>query len=182
MNASVAPFYAGWRLLNDRLVETIGSLSADELAWTPAPRMWPIWALAGHMAGARVYWLCGVLKEPGAGSTPFTDPLADAGWEDDPLRPRDAGELVGALRSSFDVIDGCLRRWTPEMLPVEFERERAGAIQLHTRQSIIWRLITHDASHTGEISQTIGSHGRGEIELWSGLSRVRHAMGEPGPR
>ena len=171
MNEGVAPFYAGWRLLNDRLVETVSSLSTDELAWAPAPHMWPIWALVGHLAGARVYWLCHVLKEPGVAATPFTDP--NAGWEDDPARPRGAGELVGALRSSFEIVEGCLRRWTPEMLAVEFERERAGAIQLHTRQSIIWRLITHDASHTGEISQTLGSHGRGEIDAWAGLSRVR---------
>ena len=157
--------------MNDRLVERIGSLSANELAWSPAPEMWPIWALVGHLAGTRVYWLCHVLKEPGADSTPFTDPSGE-GWEDDPSRPRGAGELVSALRSTFAVVDGCLQRWTPEMLTVEFPRERAGAIQMHTRSSILWRMITHDASHTGEVSNILGGHGRDGIDLWSGLARV----------
>lgn len=172
MATSVAPFYEGWHQLNDRLVETIGSLSADELAWSSAPAMWPIWALAGHLAGARVYWLCSILGEPGRSATPFRGP-GDEGWEDDLSRPRETGELVDALRSTWDVIAGCLERWTPDMLPVEFQRERGDVIQLHTRQSILFRLLTHDASHAGEISQILGSHGRGEIELWSRLSRVK---------
>ena len=172
MRDSIAPFYVGWQLLNDRLIETVGALSTEELAWTPAPEMWPIWAIASHLAGTRVYWLCHVLKEPGAETTPFTDP-SGMGWEDDLSHPRGADELVSALRSTFDVVSATLRRWTPEMLPVEFPRERAGKIQLHTRQSILWRMITHDASHSGEISQTLGAHGRGEIDLWSGLSRVQ---------
>lgn len=172
MAASVAPFYAGWRQLNDRLVETIGSLSAEELAWASAPQMWPIWALAGHLAGTRVYWLCSILGEPGRSETPFAD-TGDDGWEDDLSRPREAGELVEALRSTFKVVEGCLERWTPDMLPVEFERRRGDVIQLHTRQSIVFRMLTHDASHAGEISQILGGHGRGEIDLWSRLSRVQ---------
>lgn len=171
MSKNVAPFYEGWRQMNDRLIETISSLSTDELAWAPKPHMWPIWALAAHLAGARVYWLCHVLNEPGAANTPFTDPSGE-GWEDDPLRPRGADELAPALGSTWDVVEGCLERWTPEMLRTEFRRERGGAIQLHTRQSVIMRLLTHDASHSGEISQTLGSHGRGEIDLWSRLSRA----------
>ncbi|MBI3522304.1 MAG: DinB family protein [Chloroflexi bacterium] len=168
---NVAPFYEGWRQFNDRLVEAIGPLSAEELAWAPAPRMWPIWALAAHIANTRVYWLCSVLGEPGVETTPFTDPSGE-GWEDDLSRPRQADELVRALRSSWSILDACLQRWTPEMLRVEFRRKRDDLVQLHTRQSILIRLLTHDASHTGEISQLLGSHGRGGIDLWSGLSRV----------
>jgi hypothetical protein len=150
----------------------IGGLSDAELAWSSAPHMWPIWALVAHLAGTRVYWLCAILGEPGQATTPFTDPTGE-GWEDDLAHPRGAGELVGALRSTFAVVEDCLERWTPDMLPVEFRRERNGVVQLHTRQSILFRMITHDASHAGEISQLLGTHGRGEIDLWSRLSRVQ---------
>ena len=47
-----------------------------------------------------------------------------------------------------------------------------GRIQIHTRQSVLMRLITHDAYHCGEVSQTLGGHRLGEIDLWSGLSRI----------
>ena len=170
MADNVAFFYAGWRQMNDRLIEVVGSLSDEELAWVPAPGMWPVWALVGHLCGARAYWLCAVLGEPGVERTPFTDPNG-AGWEDDPTHPRGADELVHALRSTWTLIDACLERWTPEMLRVEFRRQRGAVVQLHTRQSVLIRLLTHDASHSGEISHTLGSHGRGEVDLWSRLSR-----------
>ena len=172
MAESVAPFYLGWRQANDRLIETVAGLTDAELAWTSAPQMWPIWALVGHLAGARVYWLCTILGEPGLSTTPFTESTTE-GWEDDLAHPRGADELVHALRSTFAVVEGCLERWTPQMLQVDFRRERNGVIQLHSRQSILFRLITHDASHAGEISQLLGTHGRGEIDLWSRLSRVQ---------
>lgn len=98
MPESVAPFFIGWRQANDRLIETVGSLSQAELAWAPAPHMWPIWALAAGLSGGRVYWLCAVLDEPGAYATPFHDPSGE-GWEDDLSHPRDAAEVVHALRS-----------------------------------------------------------------------------------
>jgi len=90
---SVAPYYEGWRVTNDRLVQTIGALSAEHLELAAAPNLWPIWATTAHVAGARVYWLCTVFKEPGAEHTPFADPAAD-GWEDDLSHPRRSDELV----------------------------------------------------------------------------------------
>ena len=163
----LAPFFEGWRFTNDRLVERIGALSSEELELKPAPDLWPIWATAAHVAGTRVYWLCAVFKERGAEHTPFTDPNGD-GWEDDLTHPRGAAELVVALVSSWKIVDDCLERWTPEMLHDEFRRERDGEIQIHTRQSVLMRLLTHDASHAGEISQTLGVHGLAGVDLWTG--------------
>ena len=164
---NIAPFYAGWGFNNERLADRLGSLSPEQLELRPSPDLWPIWATAAHLAGARVYWLCAVFKEPGAESTPFSDPNGD-GWEDDLDHPRQPRELVFALDSSWNIVQGCLDRWTPEMLADEFRRERDGKIQIHTRQSVLMRLLTHDAGHCGEISTTLGMHGLGEIDLWTG--------------
>jgi len=164
---NVSAFFDGWRLTNDRLVERIGALSATELQLKPAPDFWPIWATAAHVAGARVYWLCGFLKEIGADRTPFADPNGD-GWEDNLTHPRQASELVVALESSWRIVEQSLERWTPEMLQEEFRRERDGRIQVLTRQSVLMRLLTHDASHAGEISQTLGMRGLSGIDLFTG--------------
>jgi uncharacterized damage-inducible protein DinB len=69
----VGRFYEGWQTYNERIVEVVQHLSAEQLAVQPAPERWPIWATLGHTAGARVYWLCGVFGEPGAETTPFLD-------------------------------------------------------------------------------------------------------------
>jgi hypothetical protein len=46
-----------------------------------------------------------------------------------------------------------------------------GALEHHTRQSVLMRLITHDAFHSGEISLTLGNHGLGAIDMWQDLAR-----------
>lgn len=170
-SSTVAPFYEGWRLFNDGLVAALAPLSTEQLALPVGSTTWPIWASASHLAGARVYWLCAVFKEPGAETTPFTDPTG-FGWEDDLAHPRSAVELVGALVSSWKIVDRCLATWTPETLGQEARRTRGTEVQIHTRQSVLMRLLTHDAFHSGEISLTLGSNGLGAIDPWVGLKRV----------
>jgi uncharacterized damage-inducible protein DinB len=163
---NVAPFYEGWRFTNERLIEKIGALSLEQLELKATSDLWPIWAITAHIAVTRVYWLCAVLMEPGAEGTPFTDPSGE-GWEDDLTHPRQSGELVLALESSWKIVEDCLDRWTVPMLQDEFRRERDGTIQVHTRQSVLFRLITHDAEHCGQISQTLGMHGLEGLDLWT---------------
>jgi uncharacterized damage-inducible protein DinB len=168
---SIAGLYRLWAQYNSRLVEAIRPLTDEQLKLRISPQHLPIWGLAAHTAGTRVYWLCGVFKEKGAETTPFIDPLSGFGWEDQPDRPRSADELVGALESSWRIVEGCLQRWTISMLDEEFTRESGGNTQVHTRQGVLMRMLTHDAFHAGEISQLLGAHGLGEIDLWRAATR-----------
>jgi uncharacterized damage-inducible protein DinB len=161
----IRQFYDRWPQYNRRLTEVIGSMSDEQLAIKPGPDRWPIWATVGHTASARLYWLCNVLEEPGAEDTPWPD-LPDDGWEDHLDQPRRADELVWALDSTWAVVDGVLDRWTPEMLGEEVERHYGDTRQVHTRSSILQRLLTHDAYHCGELSQTLGIEGLPQIDLW----------------
>src|SRR5512134_2138156 len=110
--ASISPFYADWRGYNRRMAEHLRSLSAEDLALTAGDeRGWPIWAIAAHTVGGRVFWLCHVLGEPGAETTPFTDPTG-FGWEDDLAHVRTADEVADAWESTWRVVESCLERWT----------------------------------------------------------------------
>jgi uncharacterized damage-inducible protein DinB len=154
-----------WPQYNRRLREIVAAMTAEQLAIRPSPEGWPIWATVGHTAGVRVYWLCDVFGEPGAEATPFAG-ARGYGWEDDLDHPRDAGELADALDSTFRIVEGCLDRWTPEMLAGAARREVDGGVQVHSRGSILQRMFTHDAYHCGELSQTLGIHGLPQIDLW----------------
>ncbi len=164
----VRRFYADWTQYRSRLVDAVRDLTTDQLAISAGPGHAPIWALAAHCAGARTYWLCGVLGEPGAETTPFPDPFAELGWEDDLDHPRSAAELVGRPRD-----DGRHRRPLPRQLDrrtCSRSSSSAGygdARQLHTRRSILLRLLSHDAFHSGEISQLLGANGLPAIDLWA---------------
>lgn len=160
-------FYADGTQYRSRLVEAVRGLTAEQLDFSAGPDHAPIWALAAHCAGTRAYWLCGVLGEPGAETTPFPDPLSGLGWEDDPDHPRSAAELVMALETTGAIVERCLDTWTTDMLEVEFERWVGDVRQMHTRRSILLRLLSHDAFHSGEISQLLGAHGLPAIDLWA---------------
>ena len=163
--STIRPAYDMWPQYNRRLREVVGAMSAEQLAIRPSADLWPIWGIVGHTAGARVYWLCHVIGEPGAEATPFSDP-SGFGWEDDLDHPRGADELVEALDATFRVVESCLDRWTVDMLGDEIRRDYQGTTQVHHRGSVIQRLFSHDAYHCGELSQTLGIHGLPQIDLW----------------
>jgi hypothetical protein len=163
---SVASLYPDWPQYAARLRDAVTDLSADQLALRAGPDHAPIWALAAHVAGARVFWLCGVFKEPGAERTPFPSPMTEPGWEDDEAHPRSGGELAWALDSSWDVVRDCLARWSIDDLDLAATRTRDGVVQRHVRASVLNRLCSHDAFHAGEISQLLGRHDLPPIDLW----------------
>ena len=163
---TIRAFYDRWPQYNQRLTEVVAAMTDEQLAIRPSPEGLPIWATVGHTACARAYWLCGVLKEPGAEATPWPDALAWDGWEDHLDHPRTATELVWALDSTWAVVDRVLETWEPSMLPEEVERWYGDNRQLHSRASILQRLLTHEAYHCGELSQTLGIAGLTQIDLW----------------
>ena len=170
---TIAPLFRGWQLQNERLVARLRDLKPEQLQLPIGSPSWPVWASASPVAGARVMWLCHVFKEPGAETTAFGDlDLMRTGWEDDLEHPRGADELWHALESSWKIVGRCLSTWTPDSLEQEARRVREGEVQTHTRQSVLLRLITHDAYHCGEMSLVLGSQGLGEIDLWRGLARI----------
>ena len=167
MAESIAPYYADWARYNRRVAEHLRGLSADDLALESgkADGSWPIWAIAAHTVGARVFWLCHVFGEPGAEATPFTDPDG-MGWEDDLDHVRSADEVADAWESTWTVVQGCLDRWTPDSLETTVRRAGRSGVSVYSRQSILLRLITHAAYHSGEIALIEGVHGRPQLDLW----------------
>ena len=168
MAGEVASINEGWQRVQAHLVHRLPQLGPAELQLKASPDGWPIWAMVAHLAGARVYWLCGIFKEPGAGTTPF-DPPSGEGWEDHLDTPRGSDELMVAVESSWRIVESCLERWTPEMLGETFARTFRATAQRHTRASVLTRLVTHDAFHCGEASLVLGMHGLPSMDPWESI-------------
>ena len=163
---TIRPAYSMWPQYNRRVRDVVGALTDEQLAIRPAPDLLPIWAAVGHTAAMRVYWLCAVVGEPGIETTPFWNGSEAIDWADDLDQARSADELAGALDATFAIIDGCLDRWTIDMLADEIERHYGDTVQVHTRSSIVQRLLTHEAWHWGELSQLLGINGLPQPDLW----------------
>lgn len=164
--ATVGRFYEPWALFNERMIEAVRPLDAKQLALRLAPDQLPIWAMAAHVAGARVFWLCTRFGEPCPEPTPYIDLETGEGWDDHPDEPRSADELVAALESSWRVVAGCLERWTPAQLFEPFGPQAAKRTLVKTRQGVAVRLLSHDAYHAGELSLVLGANGLAPVDLW----------------
>ena len=168
---SIEAFYGDWRRYNALIVRALRQMSDDELGLramhgdTSSSTHWPIWAIAGHTVGTRVYWLCDVLGEPGAETTPFSNAAA-GGWEDDLDHPRSADELAGAWETTWSIVEHALGTWTPPMLDEVVTVPAGERADRFTRRSLLIRLITHQGYHVGEIALIQGLHGRPPIDLW----------------
>jgi DinB superfamily len=165
---TTAAWFPDWPQYAARITDAVRDLGPDGLALRASPDHLPIWGLAAHTAGARLYWLCGVCGEENTAPASMRDMATGYGWEDEPDHPRTAGELVAVLDASWAVVERTLERWTPAMMAdVIDRRSMSGAVEHHTRISILNRMFSHDAYHAGEISQLLGVANLPQIDLWA---------------
>jgi uncharacterized damage-inducible protein DinB len=146
----LATFYRGWDRYQELLVTAVAPLSAEQLALRAAPALRPIWELAAHIIGTRVWWFHDFMGEDG-------DELEPLSTWDDPGEPqRSAAELELGLERSWELIAERLNDWTAKDLEQAFAHPRRGTV---TRQWVLWHVLEHDLSHGGELFLTLGIHG-----------------------
>ncbi len=165
-NATIRPAYSEWPRYNRLLRDVVATMTDEQLAIRPSPGRWPLWATVGHAACQRVSWLCGFAGEPGADTTPFPDALYRCPGDEylDPAMSAD--QLVEALDSTFRVVEGCLDRWTPDMLGEEIRRDFGDQTMVYTRGSVIQRVFVHDVYHSAELNEALGIAGLPLIDPW----------------
>ncbi len=163
---TIRPAYSMWPQYNRRLREVVAQMTDEQLAIRPSPERWPIWATVGHTCCQRVFWLCDFAGEPGAETTSFTDAAHNCPGDDDLENVLNAHQLVEALDSTFRIVEGCLDRWTLDMLDEELRRPEWDETWVHTRGSVLQRVFSHDVWHCAELSGTLGDAGLPQIDLW----------------
>jgi hypothetical protein len=166
ITSTIRPAYSMWPRYNRRLRDVVGALTDEQLAITPSPDRWPLWATVGHTACQRVFWLCDFAGEPGAETTPFTNAAYDCPGDDDLEHVLGPDALAGALDSTFRIVDRCLETWTLDMLDEEIRRGEFGEDWVHVRGWVFQRVFTHDIHHIAELNETLGREGLPQVDLW----------------
>lgn len=157
---TLAPFYKGWDVYQQHLVNALAPLSDDQLALRAAPDLRSIDEIARHIIGARARWTYYVLREGGE------DIVSPGMWDRPDQRARSAAELVSGLQATWQVLQDALHRWTVADLEEELrDIDDNGEEESFTRQWVIWHLIEHDLHHGGEISFSLGMHHLPAINL-----------------
>lgn len=159
--------FGTWPHYNERLRETVASMTEEQLAIQAAPDRWPAWATVGHALCQRVFWICDFAGEPGADTTRFTNAAFDCPGDDDLEHVLSADDLVTSIDATFRIVDGCLDRWTIGMLDEVISHPEWGDTSTHTRGWIIQRVFSHDVYHCAELNESLSAAGLRQIDLWT---------------
>jgi uncharacterized damage-inducible protein DinB len=152
-NVTLGIMSEGWQTYQQKLIDALAPLSAEQLALRAMPSLRSIEQLARHMISVRAGWFHRFLGEGG------DDFGALATWDAPDSPVRSASELVEGLKATWRVMQEALARYTPADLQETIERVRYGQTVRLTRGWVVWHLIEHDLHHGGELAFSLGMHG-----------------------
>lgn len=153
-NFTLTTFYDGWHAYQNRIKEGIEPLTAGQLALRAAPELRSVGENAAHIVGCRAGWFIECLGED-------TGPELQAcvHWDEPGAPTRSAAELVDGLARTWQLMAGCLARWSPADMRQTFPDDWDGEKVELSRAWVVWHVLEHDLHHGGEISLALGMHG-----------------------
>ena len=163
--------YEGWNGYQDSLVNAVKPLTQEQLTWRPADNLNSVGELVRHISLGRVTWF---RRMHAPGSVEISNQIEH--WQQDQdgnqyidekkIEVADqASALVHWLELSWQMIDQTLTTWKIADLSQPYRHVWNGTAYAPTRQWIIWRIMSHDIHHGGELSLMLGMQGIEAFEL-----------------
>lgn len=153
-SVTLTTLYTSWKAYQEHITEALAPLTASQLELRATPTHRSIGELALHIIGCRVYWFTEFLGEDGG-----EEMKGYAQWntlalqQGSPIPP--VAELMQALTCTWQFMEACVARWSPEEMRQIFPDEPVDV----SRARVVWHVIEHDLHHGGELSLTLGMHG-----------------------
>ena len=167
---NLASILDGWQGYQTSLLHAVAPLTPEQLAWRPTPAMRSLGELIRHLALGRITWLAR-MNPPGIQAATARVPQ----WHDDGEGERhvseeavpcsDAAILAEWLVLSWKPIESLLAQWTPEDLLQTYPHRFDGKVYAISRQWTLWRILSHDNHHGGQIALMLAMQGIPAFEL-----------------
>lgn len=157
MPAPLSFVYDGWDGYQESLVSAIKDLTPDQLTFRAVEGMNSVGELALHIADGRVEWF----RRMGA-------PLSAELWVEISSRaapPSDGPHLAAWLNQTWRMVEETLSQWSTEDLSKTYEHVYQGKTYAVSRQWTIWRILTHDVHHGGQLSELLAIQGIEPMKL-----------------
>ena len=170
-NPSLADVFDGWQGFQESLVRAVTPLDAKQLGWRPSDSRYSVGELVRHIALGRIGWFA---RMSAPGSAELAAHISQ--WEEDrdgnnhvvetavPMAG-DAVQLVHWLEKTWQMIAQTLDTWTVADLPVSYHHKWNGDVYANSRHWTLWRILTHDVYHGGQLSLILGMQGIEHFEL-----------------
>lgn len=167
----LADVFNGWDGFQTSLLQAISPLNTDQLRWRPNDSLHSVGELARHISFGRIEWFA---RMDAPGSADLVAQISH--WDQDsdgnrhivesaiPIAEQ-TGELVHWLGLSWQMVERTLQLWTVDDLSKTYRYTWNGQIYAVSRQWTLWRILTHDVYHGGQISLMLGMQGIEHFEL-----------------
>ena len=167
---NLAQIFEGWEGYQTSLVHAVAPLSAGQLAMRPAPHCRSTGELIRHIALGRITWLARIQSvglDPIADCVPrwFTDGDGSRHVDEQAISPDRADILVEWLASSWQPIQQSLAAWTMEDLFKTYPHRFRGIDYVLSCQWVLWRIMSHDIHHGGQLALILSMNGIEASEL-----------------
>lgn len=155
-STALTEVYRGWDGYQTSLVHAVAPLSAEQLAFRAAPGLRSVGEIARHIACGRLGWFRR-MGAPGseelAAQIPewVIDKDGNSHLVEESLSLEPA-ELVRWLETTWSMVETTLAEWTVEDLQRTYRHIYWGTTFAVSRQWTIWRILSHDIQHGGQLS------------------------------
>lgn len=157
---SLSSIFEGWEGYNTSIVHAVEPLTSGQLAWRGAPGLRSVGEVAWHIALGRVEWFS---RMAAPGSLELAAQAAALGPEQ--AIAGDKEQILHWLALSWQMIADTLAQWTVQDLWRTYRHEYWGKTYAVSYQWTIWRILTHDVHHGGELALMLGMQGIPAPEL-----------------
>ncbi|MCA9919163.1 MAG: DinB family protein [Anaerolineales bacterium] len=163
--------YEGWAGHQTSLVHAIAPLTPDQLSWRPTEHLFSVGELARHISLGRLTWF---LRMGAPGSATLAQQIDD--WAEDEdgnayivesnlAIAETAVDLVHWLEVTGNMVAATLNSWPVGDLHQTYRHTWNGDVYDVSRQWTIWRILSHDIHHGGQIALMLGMQGIEAFEL-----------------
>lgn len=167
----LAYVYDGWNGHQASLLHAVAPLTPEQLRWRPADHLNSVGEVARHISLGRVTWFA---RMGAPGSAELVSQIS--AWEQDSDGNRDivesaipiqeqATELVHWLEITWQIIENTLKSWDISDLARTYRHTWNGQVYAVSRQWTIYRILSHDIHHGGQLSLMLGMQGIEAFEL-----------------
>lgn len=167
----LSEIFDGWQGYQTSIVHAIAPLTMGQLRWRPFPDANSVGEIVRHISLGRLIWF---FRMRAPGSEVLAKKIAT--WERDSdgnayIVERavqivdDVDELISWLDQTWLMIEDTLSTWQVSDIQKTYPYVWNQNTYANSRQWTLWRILSHDIHHGGELSLMLGMQGIKAFEL-----------------
>lgn len=157
---SLSAVFDGWDGYQTSILHAVQLLNRQQLTYRPAPHLRTPGEIASHLAFGRIDWFS---RMPAPGSLELARKASEMGGE--AVFTEDLDGILFWLEATSKMIADTLNQWTVDDLARTYLHTYQGKTYAVSYQWTVWRILTHDVHHGGELAYVLGVQGIAVPEL-----------------